>query len=163
MVFGKGKKSKLQTAIAVLSGEEPPVPEAMMTTTEEPRVATAKPSSEEKAAARAAAKVERDAKKNAAIESKYAHVVPGSVRSVPRGEVVDGVASKGKMCTVACVDCGAHRQVNVQDAFQAKRCRGCYQNHLKDRQRTRRQEVQAKPQDPAPEAALTADSPASNT
>lgn len=34
-----------------------------------------------------------------------------------------------KRCTVTCCDCGATREINVQDKFQVKRCVACQKKH----------------------------------
>lgn len=70
---------------------------------------------------KAAQKMDRDAR----MEAKYAHLVPGSIRSVPRGEPVGSTVSKGRVATITCTECGATRDVNVQDVFQVKRCVEC--------------------------------------
>lgn len=80
----------------------------------------------------------RQAKRDAALEAKHSHVVAGTVRHVPKGEEIDGMKSKGRVCDVACVDCGTIRTVNVQDAFQVRRCKPCTEEHLKRRQQERR-------------------------
>lgn len=53
---------------------------------------------------------------------KYPHVVPGSVVEVSAGEKVGGVHSHGRRCQVTCSECSSTREVNVQDAWQVKRC-----------------------------------------
>ena len=65
------------------------------------------------------------AKKDEDLYTKYEHVVRGSARVVPVGEIVDGLRSKGRMCLIQCTeaDCSAQRLVNVQDAFQVKKCK----------------------------------------
>lgn len=52
---------------------------------------------------------------------KYKHVVPGSVKEVKPGTVVDGVkAVHGRVCKIKCQESGKLRTINVQDAFQVK-------------------------------------------
>jgi len=166
MVFRK-KLSKFETALRVLSANDNERPTLSdpenAATTETPASATSpetttgtapvvteagpvpvvakKPTAEEKAqrdATRAAQKAEKATRATQDFENRYAHVVSGSVRLVPKGDVVDGVMSKGKMATVRCVDCGTERSVNVQDVFQSKRCRPCYQAAQKSKKQAAR-------------------------
>lgn len=81
---------------------------------------------------------------------KYPHVVKNSVRDVAKGEEVDRgellptLVSKGKLCTVECLDCQTTFEVNVQDAFQSKRCPRCKRNAVKERRAQRKQARAAK-------------------
>jgi hypothetical protein len=82
--------------------------------------------------------------------AKYDHVVKGSVRDVAKGEEVDRgellppVVSKGKLCTIECVDCQTSFEVNVQDAFQSKRCPKCKRDAVKQRRSDRKKARAAK-------------------
>jgi len=49
-------------------------------------------------------------------------IFPESVRQVPKGELVDGLVSKGWVVTIRCETCGNDRIVNLQDAFQVRFC-----------------------------------------
>ena len=54
---------------------------------------------------------------------RYHHVQPGTIRMVAAGVVVNGLkVAHGRICDIACVDCGELRTINAQDAFQVKRC-----------------------------------------
>lgn len=70
---------------------------------------------------------------------KYPHVVPGSVRD-PNAADKKALGSKchGKVCTIKCVDTGAERVINTQDAFQVKRCETAQQEFLRQRRAERR-------------------------
>ena len=188
MKFKSKKPSKLEAAVAILTaedGEKPTISDYLVpAATTEPqdqlsaaRTATTEASDtvptakgqpkatddpearSKKQAEKAAREAEREEKRRLEMEGKYPHVVPGSLRLVPKGEVADGVTSKGRMVTVACVDCGTHRTVNVQDAFQSKRCRPCYQAALKRRQKDHRAESKAK----APSVVVAENAPKETT
>ena len=47
----------------------------------------------------------------------------------------------GKVCTVICVEdgCDTERVINVQDAFQSKRCTACQKKHQYNTRKIRRQ------------------------
>jgi hypothetical protein len=82
--------------------------------------------------------------KLAEFYKKYSHVVKDSVREVAKGEEIERgdllppLVSKGKLCTVECVDCQTTFEVNLQDAFQSKRCPKCKRAASKDRRSNRR-------------------------
>ena len=52
-----------------------------------------------------------------------------------------GVAKKGKTSFITCVDCGAQREVKVQDVFQVKRCQECQKKHKREKARLRRIQI----------------------
>ena len=153
-VFGKGKrKSKsldVEAIVATHSNGEPtpPVLDTNMVTPENENTDT-------KAAQEGIKKAERQMKRDAELEAKYSHIKPGSVRAVPKGTDIDGTQSKGRMCTVVCIDCGAERTVNVQDAFQVKRCRDCTKVYTQAKQKARRAERTAARKAKAEAAATT--------
>ena len=62
---------------------------------------------------------------------KYPHVVSDSVREPTAENLMQLSKCHGKVCTVACVEdgCNNERVINVQDAFQSKRCADCQKKH----------------------------------
>lgn len=81
----------------------------------------------------------------AAFYSRYPWVVAGSVKAVPKGEVVDGVVSKGRMCKIKCVDTGKLRTINTSDAFQTKRTVEAQLEHARNKRRSSNAKVNSKP------------------
>jgi hypothetical protein len=100
----------------------------------------------EKKKAKKAKKAKSKSAENKLAEfyKKYSHVVDGSVRDVAKGEEVDRgellppLVSKGKLCTVECTGCQVTFEVNLQDAFQSKRCPKCKRAAAKERRSNRR-------------------------
>lgn len=72
--------------------------------------------------------------------AKYQWVVKGSVRE-PTAADKKALGSKchGRVCTVKCVDTGAQRVVNTQDAFQSKRSPEAQKKFMRRRRAERRQ------------------------
>lgn len=70
--------------------------------------------------------------------TKYPHVVRGSIKEAERGSVPadTGVQTHGRICIIACEDCGKERIINIQDAFQTRYCI----EHQKSRARARAKE-----------------------
>ena len=130
MVFGKGKRSK-KAVEAIIDeahtdgGEAYPV--------ELDTAAPDLPPFDAKAADDGVKKAELRMKRDAELEAKYPHLVAGSIRAVPRGEKVGDTVSKGRVATVTCVECGAKRDVNLQDVFQVRRCVSCAKAHTERR------------------------------
>lgn len=75
---------------------------------------------------------------------KNQHVVPDSVRDPSAKDLEALKHCHGRVCTVRCVDCGAERVVNTQDAFQSQRCRKCRSLAAKERRTKRKAARQSK-------------------
>lgn len=54
--------------------------------------------------------------------------------------VVNGKAKGIKLITINCEDCGAEREIKVQDAFQVKRCKNCQKKHRNKLRNEKRKE-----------------------
>ena len=73
--------------------------------------------------------------------AKYPHVVAGSVREPTEADLAQLSKCHGKVCTVVCIEegCETERVINVQDAFQSKRCAACQKKHTYNTRKARRQ------------------------
>lgn len=74
--------------------------------------------------------------------TRYPWVIKDTVRTPNPGDLVGLKHCHGKICGVKCVDCGAERIVNLQDAFQSQRCPKCRELASKAR-RAERQAARA--------------------
>ena len=65
-----------------------------------------------------------------------------SLKSTPKPKPI---STKVKFVDIKCMDCGAIRNIHVQDAFQVKRCVSCQDKYRKQRrsERIKDKEVQA--------------------
>lgn len=131
MVFGKGRRGKKANIEAIIDDGHGDGGEAYPVDFDIP--APDRTQFNIKAADDGIKKAELRMKRDAELEAKYPHVVAGSIRAVPRGEKVGDTVSKGRVATVACVECGAKRDVNLQDVFQVLRCVTCAKAHTERR------------------------------
>jgi hypothetical protein len=133
MAFGRGKRGKKADNDEVTTTEAHSDNSEALPALNTDEVVPERTDFDGKAAQDGLSKAEQRMKRDADLEAKYPHMVSGSIRFVPRGEKVGDTVSKGRVATVKCTDCGAHRDVNLQDVFQVRRCVSCAKAHTQRR------------------------------
>jgi hypothetical protein len=113
----------------------------------------------EAAAAPAEEKETRADRRLREFYAKYPHVVADSVREPTAKDLAQLSKCHGKVCTVVCVEdgCDTERVINVQDAFQSKRCAACQKKHTYNTRKARRQARAAQRAEAKAEAEAQAD------
>src|SRR5690554_189690 len=101
MAFTKKRKSKLDVASIVRAHSDN---EALEPTLEQDAETPDQEKLDTVEALEGVKKAERTMKLNAELEAKYPHVIPGSIRLVPRSEQIGDTTSKGKVATIRCVE-----------------------------------------------------------
>lgn len=143
MVFGKRKRDKASPQDAAIADIDTETTSTAVDATADASTAAVQ-NIDVTAAKGGLQKAEARMKRDAALEAKHPHMVPGSIRSVPRGERVGDTVSKGRVATITCMDCGSTRDVNLQDVFQVRRCVACAKANTQRKLEMRRGTLEAK-------------------